>query len=147
MDHSQILTQLQIFFPLIKYTSENIHRYVESDELDISEKSLANTLKDALLNESIVEVELHDFEQVFFFRILDNPFPGAEPESNDDLNLKQTNHETGSYLDDHDSLIITPLEPSMGNFLISAHLQSKIPVLMRIISSGAKKTFKRIIRY
>jgi len=136
MDQSQILKQLQIFFPLIKYTSENIDRYVESDDLDISEKSLANTLKGALLNESIVEVELHGLEQVFFCRILDNPFPDAEPENDDDLNLKNTNYETGSYLDDHDSLTITPLEPSMGNFLISAHPQSKVPVLLRIISSG-----------
>ena len=136
MDQSQILTQLQIFFPLIKYTSENIHRCIESDELDISEKSLANTLKGALLNEDIVEVELHDFEKVFFCRILDSPFPEAEPESHDDLNLKKTKHETGSYLDDHDSLIITPLEPSMGNYLISAHPQSKVSVLLRIISSG-----------
>ncbi len=136
MDQSQILTQLQIFFPMIKYTSENIHTYVESDKLDISEKSLANTLKGALLNESIVEVELYDFEQVFFCRILDNPFPDAEPESHDDLNLKQTNHETGSYLDSHDSLIITPLEPSMGNYFISILTQSKVPVLLRIVSSG-----------
>jgi hypothetical protein len=136
MDQSQILKQLQIFFPLLKYTSENIHRYIESDELDISEKSLANTLKGALLNESIVEVKLHDLEQVFFCRILDNPFPDAEPDSHDDLDLKITNHETGSYLDDYDSLIITPLEPSMGNYLISAHKQSKTPVLLRIISSG-----------
>jgi hypothetical protein len=70
MDQSQILTQLQIFFPLMKYTSENIHVYIESDELDIFEKSLANTLKGALLNESIVEVELYDFEKVFFCRIV-----------------------------------------------------------------------------
>ena len=132
----QILKQLHIFFPLIKYTSENIHKYVESDELDISEKSLANTLKGALLNESIIEVELDGFEQVFFCRVLDNPIIDAEPESHDDLNLKNNNNETGSYLDDHDSLIITPLEPSMGNYLISAHPKSNVPVLLRIISSG-----------
>jgi c-di-GMP-binding flagellar brake protein YcgR len=136
MDQSQILTQLQIFYPLIKYTSENIHTYIESDELDISEKSLANTLKGALLDESIVEIELCDFEQVFFCRILDNPFSDTDCENHDDLNQKQTNNEIGSYLDEHDSLIITPLEPSMGNYLISAHRNSKVPVLLRIISSG-----------
>ncbi|BHH82253.1 PilZ domain-containing protein [Desulforhopalus sp. 52FAK] len=136
MDQNLILTQLQTFFPLIKYTSENIHQYVESDELDISEKSLANTLKGALLNESIVEVKLPDFEQVFFCRILDNPFPDAGPESMGDQDLNETNHETGSYLDNHNSLIITPLEPSMGNFLISAHPNREVPVLLRIISSG-----------
>lgn len=136
MDQNNILTQIKRFFPHSHYTTENFEQFVESEELTIQKESISNTLKGALLDESIVEVQLQGLEKVFFCRILDNPCDVTRAESDGDPNLKNLEYEKGSYLDIHDYLIITPLEPSMGNYLITSYPHSKVQVLLRIISYG-----------
>lgn len=134
MDQNKILTQLKQFFPHSDYTTENFDQFLENDELSVQKHTISNTLKGALLDESIVEVQLQNLEQVFFCRVLDNPLYGASADS--DEHLQDQKYEKGSYLDNHECLIITPLEPSMGNFLITSYPKSKIQVLLRVISYG-----------
>lgn len=136
MQTDKILKHLDVFFPLNNYTSDNLYEYIESDELDTSLESLANTFKGALLDETIIEVQLHDLDSVFFCRILDNPFDNTLTDEDGNFTYKDPNYETASYLNYHEYLLITPLEPSRGNYLISTFQQSKIKVLLRIVSSG-----------
>jgi hypothetical protein len=136
MSTSKILSHLKTFFPQSRYSADNLAEYVESDELDTSPASLVNTLKGALLDETIFEVQILDLKETFFCRILDNPFEmdltgegGSVPEQNSDS-------EKGAYLQNHEHLFITPLEPSKGNYLIVAFQKTKVKMLLRIISSG-----------
>lgn len=137
MDPNEILTQLRKFFPESNYTSETFEQCVESGELNIQEEFFVNTLKGALLDESIVEVQLHGLAQIYFCRILDKPYDAAvEDDGEGEETAGDQAYEKGLYLDDHDCVIITPLEPSMGNYLIGSFSNANIPVLLRIISSS-----------
>lgn len=136
MDQNILLTQLKQFFPHNDYSTENLEQLIESDELNIEKESISNTLKGALLDETIVEVQLNGSEKVFFCRILDNPDAVTRADSDSDQNSKDHIYEKGSYLDMHESLIITPLEPSMGNYLITSSPQSKVQVLLKIVFGG-----------
>jgi c-di-GMP-binding flagellar brake protein YcgR len=136
MDQNIILNQLKLFFPHSNYTTDNLEQFIETDELNIQKDSIANTLKGALLDENIVEVQLQDLEEVFFCRILDNPYDITREDSESDQDLKDYKYEKGSYLDIYDHLIITPLEPSMGNYLITSYQKSKVQVLLKVISYG-----------
>lgn len=134
MDQESNLDELKLFFPKSLYTSESYALALAAGELEVDEKAFANALKGALLDESIVEVQLPDPEQVFFCRILDYP-PSASAEE-DEQAPEEVEYEKGSYLDDHNCLIITPLEPSMGNHLIALYPELNNPVLLRIISAN-----------
>ncbi|MFT5697562.1 MAG: hypothetical protein ACI8ZB_000410 [Desulforhopalus sp.] len=136
MSAKEILSHLHTFFPKSSYSFDNLAEYVERDELDTSPESLANTLKGALLDETILEVQLHDLKDVFFCRILDNPFDESLTDEDGNFTYQAADYETGSYLDYHEHLFITPLEPSRGNFFISALQELEVKVLLRIISSG-----------
>ena len=136
MDQNIILTQLKNFFPRSNYSAENLELFIENDELDIQKESISNTLKGALLDESIVEVKLQGLKEVFFCRILDNPNDVTRADNDTDRNVEDLKYEKGSYLDTDDYLIITPLEPSMGNYLITAFSGSKMQVVLKILSYG-----------
>ena len=137
MDNSEILPHLRKLFPESTYTAEKFEQGLESGELKIEEDFFVNTLKGALLDESIVEVQLHGQAQVYFCRILDKPYePVADEQSPAEENPAPHVYEKGMYLDDHNCLIITPLEPSMGNYLISLPTQTNGLVLLRFISSN-----------
>lgn len=134
MDQNKIFTHLKVFFPESDYSYKNFEQYVESGELNSNKDSFVNTLKGALLDESIVEVQLHDLQQVFFCRILDNPSStDAAAATSAEDNSADGKYEKGSYLEDQESVIITPLEPSMGNHLIGLFKKSNNRVLLRII--------------
>jgi hypothetical protein len=134
MDQNIILNQLKLFFPHSNYTIDNLEQFIETDELNIQKDSIANTLKGALLDENIVEVQLQDLDEIFFCRILDNPYDITKADSESGQSLKILKYEKGSYLDVYDHLIITPLEPSMGNYLITSYQKSK--VLLKVVSHG-----------
>ena len=135
MDPSEILTQLRKLFPESNYTAETFEQCVESGELNIQEEFFVNTLKGALLDESIVEGQLHGLAQVYFCRILDKPYDAKDDGEGEEIADDQA-YEKGVYLDDHDYVIITPLEPSMGNYLIGSFADANATVLLRYISSS-----------
>lgn len=136
MDQNKLLTKLNNFFPHSNYTVENFEQAVKNDELEIDKESFSNTLKGALLDESIVEVKLQGLDEVFFCRILDNPHDTNRVDSDADPNAKDSEYEKGAYLDTHDCLIITPLEPSMGNYLITSFPEPRMQVLLRVLAYG-----------
>ncbi len=136
MDQNRIFDQLKQFFPHSNYTLDTFEESIETDELSIDMESIANTLKGALLDESIVEVQLQGLETVFFCRILDNPYDVTKEEGESSQNVKNPQYEKGSYLDAHECLIITPLEPSMGNYIIASYPDSAVQVLLKVIYHG-----------
>jgi hypothetical protein len=137
MDPGAVLIQLKKLFPESNYTAETFEQCVKSGELEVREEFFVNVLKGALLDESIVEVQLHGLSQVYFCRILDKPYEVVEDDTVESIKTTDDHiDEKGLYLDDHDFLIITPLEPSMGNYLIGSPAQSNKVVLLRYISSN-----------
>ena len=131
----EILRHLQMFFPQEKYRESDIDQGVEDGIFIADATSLANKLKGTMHDESIVEVELDGLTRVFFCRVLDHP-PETEPEDADNTQeAVAPPYEKGGYLNGRDHIIITPLEPSIGNFLICPAPQVRTRVLLRIIAS------------
>lgn len=136
MSHSELLSELQIFYPGNDYSPKNIEELINSDKLDISPESIINTLKGALFDETIMEVELDSRHQVFFARVLDNPFDDSVTDDAGNFIDEDPDYERGSYLEYQEKLFITPLEPSRGNIILSSFAHPDVRVLLRIISSG-----------
>lgn len=121
---------LRKFFPKAGYTEQNISKKIDTKELIIDPSSLTNYLASALLDETLLEVELGSIKQVFFSRLLDIPLD-REPFDNADNNIPHENdtvheqveegneHQKGGYLDKRERVVITPLEPAKGNYLIN----------------------------
>ncbi len=136
MAHKEVLSHLQLFFPEAGYTAENIDEYIQKKQLDISTESLINTIKGALFDEAVLEVEIANLDQVFFCRVLDNPYDDTEVDEHGNFTIKDPDYEPGSYLDYQEKLFITPLEPGRGNIILASSTNAETPVLLRIISSG-----------
>ena len=131
----EILRQLNLYFPQEKYRESDVDQGMEDGVFITDATSLANKLKGTMHDESIVEVELDGLTRVFFCRVLDHP-PEPEPEDRDaPRDADAPAYEKGSYLNGRDHVIVTPLEPSIGNFLICPAPQVKTRVLLRIIAS------------
>ena len=136
MSKENILDQLHKFFPLDNYSSQNLAELVEIDKLDTSKESLANTLKGALFDETILEVQIGNLKSVYFCRVLDNPFDDTFEEEDGTNTYQDPDYEAGSYIDNHECLFITPLEPSQGNYLISIGEDPHCKIILKLISSG-----------
>ena len=142
MENDKIYQHLSNFFPEDGYDLADIEEGVESGKIIFDESVIANMLKGSLLDESIVEVQLHDVDRVFFCRILDSP-PNFEDDDNPDagFDLVELEYDKASYLDRHDSLVTTPLEPSIGNYLISVLPQDNLRVVLRIFTAKSAIEF------
>jgi hypothetical protein len=136
MADKEILSHLQLFFPECAYNDEKVEEHIQQKQIDISKESLINTIKGALFDETILEVEIHNLDQIFFCRVLDNPYDDTEVDERGNFTIKNPYYEPGSYLDYQEKLFITPLEPSRGNIILSSYNSPNIRVLLRIISSG-----------
>lgn len=137
MNPIELLSQLKNIFSESNYTAESFEQSLEIGELNLQEDFFVNTLKSALLDESIIEVQLHGLQQIFFCRILDKPYEFAVVDDGGvDEGVDDQIYAKGLYLDDHDCVIITPLEPSMGNYLIGSSADANASVLLRYILSS-----------
>lgn len=136
MPHSELLSELQTYYPDNNYSPENIEELINGGTLDTSAESLINILKGALFDETIMEVELHGLQQIFFARVLDNPFDETVTDDAGNFIEEDPDYEWGSYLEYQEKLFITPLEPSRGNIILSTFTHSDVRVLLRIVSSG-----------
>jgi len=56
MDKDKILQNLNLFFPQDGYQPENVEKGLDEGSIVVDESLIANVLKGALLDESIVEV-------------------------------------------------------------------------------------------
>lgn len=135
MNTEEILQLLKIFYPQEKYREHDISKGLEDGVFIIDKSVIANKFKGTLHDESIVEIELNGLTRVFFCRVLDHPPEPLENESEEISEVIQPAYQKGSYLDDCDHIVITPLEPSIGNFLICPAPQIRTRVLLRIITS------------
>lgn len=132
-DNIKLKETLNSFFPEAKYSEKSLVSGLESGEIINSTSSLANYLQSALLDESLVEVELGGLTRLFFCRILDHPPELQEEEMDSEMDSIEEEYVKGAYLSQADHVIITPLEPSIGNYTICSTPQ----VLIRILTSRA----------
>ena len=95
MDQEEILSHLQFFFPESGYSSANIEEYIQEKQLDVSPESLINTIKGALFDETIMEVEIQNLDQVFFSRVLDNSYDDTEVDGLGNFTVKDPHYEPG----------------------------------------------------
>ncbi|HHD63203.1 MAG TPA: PilZ domain-containing protein, partial [Desulfobulbaceae bacterium] len=78
-----------------------------------------------------IEVQFDDLTRVFFCRVLDHPPELEEIESDGVVMLVEPEYTKAEYLSGQDHVVITPVEPSIGNFLIC----SVNRVLLRLLGS------------
>lgn len=137
--HKEVILQLmKRFFPQNKYQEADIVKGLEDGDILLDRTVFANKFKGALHDENIVEVEFVGLSRVFFCRILDHPPEVVEKSSEEESEASEipsTAYEKGSYLTTSDHLIATPLEPSIGNFLICSAPEVKLAIILRIVTS------------
>jgi hypothetical protein len=131
MNKESILKKANLFFPGDNYLPEDLDLAVERGDIIVDSDKITNLLKSALHDEAILEVVLDDLTRIFFCRALDHTPELEEKESDGVVMLVEPEYTKAEYLDEQDHVIITPLEPSIGNFLIC----SVNRVLLRILSS------------
>lgn len=130
MSSSELIDTLQSFFPQTDYSSEAVVEGITNGDIVVNSTQMANYLQGALHDESLLEVELNNDKRVFFCRILDHP-PEEDTPDEDVLYTK------GDYLENTDHIILTPLEPAEGNYLINTSSH----ILIRVLTSQAAVEF------
>ena len=70
---------------------------VTRSQSDTSPESLANTFKGAILDETILEVQIHDLKEIFFCRILDNPFEDNLADEDANFSYPDPDYESGGH--------------------------------------------------
>lgn len=135
VNRDEILHYLKMFFSQEQYQENDIDQGIEDEIFIVDNSLMANKFKGSLHDESIVEVELNNLARVFFCRVLDHPPEIEESDAEESPEEKKPVYAKGTYLNNYDHIIITPLEPSIGNFLICAAPEIKTRVVLRIITA------------
>ncbi|WP_456388064.1 PilZ domain-containing protein [Desulfolithobacter sp.] len=129
-DTTRLIQILSDYFPQKKFTGKTVATGIEDGKIIVDPVSLANHLGSGLHDESLLEVELGGLTRLFFCRILDHP-PETEIPGEEDENPMESDYTKGDYLKTKDHVIITPLEPAIGNYLVCS-----IPrMVLRILTS------------
>jgi len=110
---------------------------VDNWDIIVDPDKLVNLLQSCLHDEAIIEVQFDDLTRVFFCRVLDNKPELEEIESDGVGMLVELKYTKTEYLTEKDHLVITPVEPSIGNFLIC----SVGRVLLRLLGSRSAFEF------
>ncbi len=131
-----LLDRYHFFFPNDHHGAEEFDKAVDDGDIIIDSDRIVNLLKSTLVDEAVVEVELEELTRIFFCRILDHPPELEETEVDGETILVEPEYEMTGYLDEQDHLVITPLEPAIGNFLIC----SVSRLILRIL--GSKSAFE-----
>lgn len=126
-----LMQQANLFFPGVSENPEVFTAAVDSGDLIVDPDKLINLLQSCLHDEAIIEVQFDDLTRVFFCRLLDHKPELEEIESDGVVMLVEPEYTKAEYLAKRDHLIITPVEPSIGNFLIC----SVGRVLLRLLGS------------
>ncbi len=135
MDNDQLLIAYNNFFPGENYFVGDLLAAIKNDNVVIERSKIVNALQGALHDEKVIEVEFNNVDKMFFCRVLDQP---PEPENQEvevDELVAWKDYIKASYLEESKHVIITPLEPWVGNFLLGAASQNKIRLLLRIITT------------
>lgn len=88
-------------------------------------------LQTTLLEEEVVELQLHDRSRTFFTRLIDK-LPPLEEFTDEDgsIILQEPEYPEGSYLQQRETVLVAPMEPVSGNILIrrSQQVFLRIPI-------------------
>ena len=131
MTDDLLLRRANLFFPGVADDPESFTAAVDSGDIIVDPAKLVNLLQSCLHDEAVIEVQFDDLTRVFFCRVLDHRPELEEIESDGVVMLVEPEYTKGEYLNEKDHLVITPVEPSIGNFLIC----SVGRVLLRLLGS------------
>jgi len=131
MTDESLLKSANLFFPGDGFRAENLDTAIDDGDIIVDPGKIVNLLQSALHDESIIEVEFDDLTRVFFCRVLDHPPELEEMESDGVVMLVEPEYTKAEYLSEKNHVVITPVEPSIGNFLIC----SVGRVLLRLLGS------------
>lgn len=112
------LKTLKAFFPQDGYTEENVENGLEGGDIIDNPSQITNYLQSSMHDESLLEMELGDLTRIFFCRVLDHPPEMVEKTEDGEIVFQEIKYSKGEYFNDMDHIIITPLEPAIGNFII-----------------------------
>ncbi len=102
-----------------------LHRVINSSTC------IQRHLQTTLLDEEVVELQLQDRSRTFFTRLIDK-LPPLEEFTDEDgsIILQEPKYLEGSYLQQHQMVLVAPLEPVSGNILIrrSQQVFFRIPI-------------------
>ncbi len=131
MNDETILKSANLFFPGDGFRPETLDTAIDNGDIIVDPGKIVNLLQSALHDEAIIEVQFDDLTRVFFCRVLDHPPELEEIESDGVVMLVEPEYTKAEYLSGQDHVVITPVEPSIGNFLIC----SVNRVLLRLLGS------------
>lgn len=131
MDTEALLDEYNLFFPGEKQSTADFDEAVTNGDIIIDPEKIVNLLQSALLDEAILEVQFDELTRVFFCRVLEHLPELEEKEMDGVIVMVEPEYSQASYLAEQDHVILTPLEPSIGNFLICSAKR----LILRILSS------------
>lgn len=136
MKRAEIIKNLELFYPNGEYSEENYDSCYESDELDTHPVSIGNILKGALLDEMILEAQVNNRSEIFHCRLLGEGVQQTVEKSKSKKAQRLEEYSRADYIDTHEMLCITPLEPSIGNIVLFKSTEHRARVLLRIIEQN-----------
>jgi hypothetical protein len=114
----RLTSRISTFFPELTLTGDALVDACETGNIFYKSQDILPYIQTALLDEKIVEVELDQAPRVYFTRVHDQ-LPDLIPTDVDgEMILKEPVYSAGEYLKQMSHVIILPLEPGIGNFLI-----------------------------
>ncbi len=138
MENQEILKNLKYFFQDESYAESDLPQALEEHKVIIDQDYIGNTLKAAMLDETVLEVRIDRLEQVFLCRVIDHPPEVDDLAISDEVGEEDEGkrYTLGDYLGNTEHLVTTPLEPGLGNFLVVPGEGRQTKLVLRIITSN-----------
>ncbi len=125
-----MIEEYALFFPGDSTGEDEFAENLAAGNIIIDPDKIIGLLQNALQGEAIVEVQLEDLTRIFFCRVLDRQPELEEKDVDGIIMMVEPEYTPADYLQEKKCIIITPLEPSIGNFLICMVNR----VLIRVLS-------------
>lgn len=126
-----ITSRLYTYFPDCKLT-DDLTQLQSGDGGDIlyRPEQILPYLQTIFFEEHLVELQCDQSTRIFFSRMVDDLPDPEEHEEENTLIVVEEEYESGSYLKKHESFLLTPLTPPIGN----ARVRSCQQVVLRFFS-------------
>lgn len=119
---------LYCFFPDSRIDQENNSQLLteNNEQVLLDSDAILSHLQTIFFEEHLVELQIDHSTRVFYANLLDNIPELQEEQSDDGLLVIEPDYETGSYLKEKQTFILTPLTPGIGNARIRS---SKLTII------------------
>ncbi len=130
MTQENTIKEYGLFFPGDSCREDEFAENIATGNIIVDPDKIISLLEGALGDEAIIEVQLEDLTRIFFCRVLDHLPELEEKDVDGIIMMVEPEYIKAEYLKKQKHLVITPLEPSIGNFLVCMVNR----VLIRILS-------------